>query len=261
MNIRDHSLTKLAESVKEDVMYCSMVLHLKTGTKLEMITEDCELRFLREDIHHKGLFNTDAGPLIVRDSSTVLIPEKGRQTILDELHNTHLSIEYIRAMARGRFFWPRLQEDLKKTHSQCQDSVRESASEPTRPYNSTPPNLLLMAPAEEISTNFMSYGSQIILVIKYCQSGYIAARLCKDKTTKAAVEALKTWFYSYGFASIVRSDGGPAFKEAFSQELDKLGVKHVLSCSNNPQSNGVAERVCKSIREVLEKRGGKKTDQ
>ena len=59
----------------------------------------------------------------------------------------------------------------------------------------------------------------------------------------------------------MRSDGGPAFRDAFAQELDKLGVKHVLSSSFNPQSNGAAERVVRSLREVLEKRGVKKTTQ
>ena len=90
LNIRDHSLTKLAVLAREDVLYCRMVQHLKKGTKLDMIEADCELRQLRGDIQHIGLFYTDAGPLIVRDSSTVLIPEKGRQTILDELHGTHV---------------------------------------------------------------------------------------------------------------------------------------------------------------------------
>ena len=73
---------------------------------------------------------------------------------------------------------------------------------PSQPGHTTrpPPNVVLMAPAEEISTDFMSYGSQSILVIKDRQSGFIAAKLTKDKTTKAAIEALKTWFFNYGFA-------------------------------------------------------------
>ena len=69
------------------------------------------------------------------------------------------------------------------------------------------------------------------------------------------------WFYTYDFSSTVRSDGGPCFKETFTNELDKLVVKHILSSAHNPQSNGGAERVCKSIREVLDKRGGHRTDQ
>ena len=32
-------------------------------------------------------------------SSTVLIPEKARQTILEELHSTHLSVDYMKAMS------------------------------------------------------------------------------------------------------------------------------------------------------------------
>ena len=68
-------------------------------------------------------------------------------------------------------------------------------------------------------------------------------------------------FFNYGFASVVRSDGGPSFRDAFAQELDKLGMKHVLSSSFNPKSNGGAERVVRSLREVLEKRGVRKTTQ
>ena len=34
LNIRDHSLTKLAEVAKEDVKYCRMIEHLKKGTNL-----------------------------------------------------------------------------------------------------------------------------------------------------------------------------------------------------------------------------------
>ena len=40
-------------------------------------------------------------------------------------------------------------------------------------------------------------------------------------------------------------------------EMDKLGVKLGRSSSYNPQSKGGAERVCKSIREVLEKKEAK----
>ena len=47
---------------KEDVMYARMEDHLNRGYSLEMIREDCELR------QHIGLFHTDSGPHIVRDS-------------------------------------------------------------------------------------------------------------------------------------------------------------------------------------------------
>ena len=85
-----------------------------------------------------------------------MIPEIARQTILDELHSTHLSVEYMKAMARNRFFWPGLQEDLHNTFKACRACKREIASKPnTRRYNTVPADLLQMSPAEEISTDFM----------------------------------------------------------------------------------------------------------
>ena len=97
LNIRDHRLAKLAEVAKHDVNYCRMIEHLKKGTNLSQIEEDCKLRLLKGDIQH-------IGPLIVRDSNTVLIPGKARQAILEELHSTHLSVDYMKAMSCGRFF-------------------------------------------------------------------------------------------------------------------------------------------------------------
>ena len=87
--------------------------------------------------------------------------------ILDELYSTHLSVEYMKAMARNRFFWPGLQEYLHNLFQSCRECKRESASKPnTKRYNTVPPDLLQMSLAEEISTDFMSYGTQFILVIK-----------------------------------------------------------------------------------------------
>ena len=159
LNIKDHSLTKLAKLAKQDVNYQRMIQHLKQGSSLNQIEEDCELRLLRGDIQHIGLFNTEEGPLIVRDSSNVLIPQEARKGILQELHSTHLSIEYMKPLSRGRFFWPNILEDIKKTFSECKDCRRESSSKSSKTYNTTPPNLVLMAPGEEISCDYMSFGA------------------------------------------------------------------------------------------------------
>ena len=143
LNARDHSLTKLAQLGKEDVMYCRMVDHLKRNTDHSRIEEECELSKLRGDIKNIGLFITEAGPL--RDSCTILIPEIARQTILEELHSTHLSVDYMKTLTQERFFWPGLQEDLHNLFKSCQACKRESASKPnTKRYNTVPRDLLQM---------------------------------------------------------------------------------------------------------------------
>ena len=94
---------------------------------------------------------------------------------------------------------------------------------------------MLLAPGEELSVDFMQYGSQDILVIKDKHSGYISAKLTKDKSTQRAISAIKAWFYDYGFCNQVWTDGGPTFTSSFSEELGKMGIKHVLTSSYNPQ--------------------------
>ena len=78
--------------------------------------------------------------------------------------------------------------ELEDIHKACRECKRESAS---KPYNITPPNLLLIAPEEELSINFMAYGTQDMLVIKDRHSVFIAAKLTKDKTISSAVTALR----------------------------------------------------------------------
>ena len=52
LNIKDHSLTKLARLAKDDVNYQRMIHHLKQASSLDQIEEDCDLPQLRGDIQH-----------------------------------------------------------------------------------------------------------------------------------------------------------------------------------------------------------------
>ena len=106
-------------------MYMRMIAQLERGDSLENIGEDCELRRMRGDIQHIGLFHTESGPLIVRDSTTVLIPESGSRAILQEVHRTHLSIDMMKNLCCGRFFWPGIQKDLEDTYIACREWRRE----------------------------------------------------------------------------------------------------------------------------------------
>ena len=90
-------------------------------------------------MQHIGHFETEEGPLIVRDSSNILIPQEARKDILRELHSTHLSTEYMKALARGRFFWPNYQEDIKKTSVNVKIVKEKVPASPPNPTMLLPP--------------------------------------------------------------------------------------------------------------------------
>ena len=55
----------------------------------------------------------------------------------------------------------------------------------------------------------------------------------------------------------MRSDGGPAFGQEFSEYCRSLGIRHTLSSAYNPASNGSAERGVGQIKGLLERIGRK----
>ena len=78
-----------------------------------------------------------------------------------------------------------------------------------------------------------------------------------DKTMKSAAKGIERWVHSYGICREVRSDGGPAFGQEFSEYCRSLGIRHTLSSAYNPASNGSAERGVGQIKGLLERIGRK----
>jgi transposase InsO family protein len=77
-------------------------------------------------------------------------------------------------------------------------------------------------------------------------------------TTAFVIEALRSGMASYGKPEEVLSDNGPQYvtwrgKSAFRKELDKQGIKHLVSRPRHPQTLGKIERFWQSLwRECLE---------
>ena len=69
------------------------------------------------------------------------------------------------------------------------------------------------------------------------------------------------WFHNYGFCHILRSNDGGSFRTSFTEEMHRLGVKHVKASAYNSSSNGGAERVVRSIKLYLRKKNIQKVTQ
>ena len=51
--------------------------------------------------------------------SRVIIPENARQTILDQLHDTHPGVSKIKSLARSFVWWPGLDKQIENCVQQC----------------------------------------------------------------------------------------------------------------------------------------------
>ena len=63
-----------------------------------------------------------------------------------------------------------------------------------------------------------------------------------------------------GWPSIVRTDGGPQFRNEFVQFCEQNGIKHELASPYNPRANGLAESGVKVVKDLLLKCIGEKGD-
>jgi hypothetical protein len=55
--------------------------------------------------------------------SRVIIPDKGRHTLLEELHNGHPGIVKMKSLARSLIWWPNIDSDIEcmvRTCNKCQ---------------------------------------------------------------------------------------------------------------------------------------------
>ena len=62
-----------------------------------------------------------------------MIPKGAREEILNELHATHMGAEGMKRLARGRFTWKDMKEDIERKYSQCEACLVNSRSKPDIP--------------------------------------------------------------------------------------------------------------------------------
>jgi hypothetical protein len=59
------------------------------------------------------------------------------------------------------------------------------------------------------------------------------------------------WVCRYGVPAAVTSDNGPEFETTFTHMLNGLGIHHIHTSVSHPSANGVAERMVKTLKTIL----------
>ena len=69
--------------------------------------------------------------------SRVVVPPPGRQSVLGELHDTHLGASKMKSLARAYIWWPKMDnniENLAKSCHTCQQSSAHPTKAPLHPW-------------------------------------------------------------------------------------------------------------------------------
>ena len=113
----------------------------------------------------------------------------------------------------------------------------------------------LLSPNETVYMDYMSLLNKDILVIRDKMSGYIFARITKDKTINSTIETVHEYINTFDRPMTIITDGGPAFNFGFVEFLSSRHIPHRYTSAYRPQSNSPAEGGVRSLKDVINKLG------
>ena len=139
----------------------------------------------------------------------VVVPQKLREPVLQELHHTHPGIVRMKSIARSYVWWPRLDQEIEamaRSCSHCQAVRNVSAVAPLHPW------LWPSKPWQRIHVDFASpFRGRNFLVWIDAHSKWPEVIEMKSTTTSATIRELRRLFSAYGLPDQLVSDNGPQF--------------------------------------------------
>ena len=97
-----------------------------------------------------------------------------------------------------------------------------------------------LSPMDSLNIDFAQYGGKYFIVAADRCFGFVMASPTTNHSTASALQFIHTIGATYGYPSELRSDDGPAFREAFTKELERFGIFHKKSAPYCPASYGIA---------------------
>jgi cleavage and polyadenylation specificity factor subunit 1 len=193
-------------------------------------------------------------------SPRVLLPPAFRRPAFDELHQlSHPGIRASRQMISAKYLWPGMNKDVKLWVESCIDCQRskvyrhqkaqvEEIPVPKRRFSHV--HLDIVGPLK--MTNSMTH----LLTMVDRTSRWCEAVPLSDTTAKACFQAfINSWCSRFGIPSTITTDQGSQFTSSmWSTLMKELGVRHILTTAFHPQSNGMVERLHRSLKAALRAR-------
>ena len=181
----------------------------------------------------------------------VVIPEKFRERLLNQIHEEHPGICKMKALARCYLWWPTLDKDIETKVKACAVCAAVRNIPPTAPLHSW------QWPAriwQRLHIDFAQKSNHTFLVIIDSHSKWLEVFNMRSTTAEKTCEVLRTLFASYGLPEEIVTDNGPQFiSTVFKTFLRQNGVKQTLVPPYHPASNGAAERSVQILKRSLEK--------
>ena len=185
----------------------------------------------------------------------VVIPETLRRKVMEILHEGHIGITKMKALARSFVYWPKLDSEIEEMTKKCKSCIMtSSANAEIKGHTWLTPS----KPWERVHMDFAEdfMGTNFLIVID-ANSKWIEAYEQHRLTSESTIENLLRCFATYGFPRQVHTDNGRAFtSQTFCNFMKSRGINHTTSAAYSPKTNGLAERAVQVFKLRMRKSEG-----
>ena len=180
----------------------------------------------------------------------VVIPNKLQGRVLEELHDGHLGVVKMKALARSYVWWPNISgqlEELAKACSGCQHNQKMPTKAPLHPWE------WATTPWQRIHIDYAGpFQNSMFLVVVDAHSRWPEVVPVSSTTSSSTIEVLRDLFARFGIPEQIVSDNGTQFvSEEFQAFVRSNGIRHLTSAPYHPATNGLAERAVQTFKQAL----------
>lgn len=185
----------------------------------------------------------------------IVVPKIHRERILNELHEGHPGIIRTKMLARGKVWWPKIDDDIQRLIQSCETCATtgnapikctlKSWQKATRPW-------------ERVHADYAGpIDGQYFLVIVDSFSKWPEIFRTTSTTSRKTIELMSQAFSTQGYPVKLVTDNGSQFcSQEFATFCKQNGIEHIRSAPYHPQSNGQAEKFVDLLKTGLTKAEG-----
>ena len=179
----------------------------------------------------------------------IVVPQSPQQETLHKIHSGHQRILWFCLHVSSAAWWPGIKhqvEQLVRSWPACTQAHLAHR----QPMISFLPN----HPWEKVASDLFELNGKTYLLVADYFSCYLEVQTLTTTTSASVIRALKAIFSRHGIPAVLMSDKGPQYSSQKMKDFaNQYNFKHVTSSPHYPQCNGMAERMVKTAKSLLEK--------
>ena len=190
---------------------------------------------------------------LILKGTQIVIPNKKCETMLKQIHDSHLELTKCKLHAKQSVYWPGLNDQLEQLVLNCPLCLKYSRSKKKHDTHCALGQEVPVFPWTKLTTDIFHFeGNSYLLLVDY--TSFPIMRKLKSMTAQHIADHIKQIFAKYGWPNTLVSDNRPCYaSKIFKQLMTEYQVNHITSLPHYPQSNGLAEKYVQIIKNLFHK--------